>query len=283
MTSSLPRLLELQRTRNAQTRDAWSCFDTHRQQIMGLLRPDASRVADQLGLLGAGNCNDVDLAMLRTQYRQVHLIDWDGAALDEGVRRQLGVADEGIIRHGGVDLTGIAGQLSDCRPELPPDEQVLGELRQIAASPALPLAAESADTVASLCVLSQLVELCVTALGSHHSRLADLIAAVRLGHLRQVARCLRPGGKGILVTDLVSSDTVPGLNRVTPEALPGVVHGLLDQGNFFAGLHPQAILGDFRADGLLGRRAGDLRVTSPWLWQMGPRTYAAFALIFRAR
>jgi hypothetical protein len=137
------------------------------------------------------------------------------------------------------------------------------------------------ETAASLGLLSQLIELCTGALRPDDPRLLELIKAVRLGHLRQLVSALRPCGKGILITDLVSSDTAPALLRTDAVELPRLLFRLLSERNFFIGLHPQALLNDFRDDPFLGRLATDCQLTAPWLWQMGPRTYAAFALVFR--
>ena len=276
-----PSLLSLQRARNAQTRDAWEAFGEHREQVMRLLRPDTSYPAVTLCLIGAGNCNDVDLASLCGQYDRIELVDWDAAALEAGVARQSIEAGSQIMLRGGVDVTSIGGELSQWRAAATGSDQAFGEICARAASASLPADLAPAETVASLCILSQLVELCAAAIQSEDPRLLPLIQAVRLGHLRQLAGAIRPGGKGILVTDLVSSDTAPELARTCREELPFLLRRLLEERNFFTGLHPQALHSAFTTDPVLCRLARDCRPTAPWLWRMGPRIYAVFALVFR--
>lgn len=275
-------LLALQEVRNAQTRNAWEFFAEHRRKVMDLLRPDTTSPQATLCLLGAGNCNDVDLTSLAREYARIDLVDWDALALEAGVVRQMGGPMERIVLHGGVDLTSIAGILSDWRAAPPIEDRSFSDVCGRAASASLPADIQPVDTVASLGSLSQLVESCAAALQPDDPRLLGLIKAVRLGHLRQLARALRAGGKGVLVTDLVSSETAPELMGTNHTELPALLRRLLAERNFFTGLHPQAILNDFCFDPALSRLTTDRRLTAPWLWQMGPRVFAAFALVFRS-
>ena len=57
-------------------------------RIEQLLLPDVSHPAGRLCVLGAGNCNDLDLRRLSERFDEIHLIDLDPAALGEAVRRQ---------------------------------------------------------------------------------------------------------------------------------------------------------------------------------------------------
>ena len=72
--------LKRQEARNEQSRDGWQRFGSHRSKVMSLLRSAASP-GSRLGLLGAGNANDVDLNELTGLYRSIDLIDLDLAAL----------------------------------------------------------------------------------------------------------------------------------------------------------------------------------------------------------
>jgi hypothetical protein len=281
MTSVMSPFLQLQQTRNSQTRDGWHLFTEHRQQVMNLLRREGDSPTGWLCLLGAGNCNDVDLQLLQRRYSRIDLVDWDRAALIDGVGRQLGTAGNCVQIQGGIDFTAIADELARwC--EHPPSESQIDELGHRAEVAELPEGIGQADTAASLCVLSQLIELCSTALGRDHPRLPQLVQAVRRGHLRQLAGRLRPGGTGVVVTDLVSSDTAPDLMRANQADLSPLVHRLLSQGNFFLGLHPMSLLEDFRTDGQLQRMATLCNVGPPWLWQMGPRRFVVYSIVFRA-
>src|SRR5690348_15383718 len=60
---------------NAETRDHWDAFAGHRAKVTGLLTSGGLPGASRLCVLGAGNCNDVDLAALLRAHREVHLVD----------------------------------------------------------------------------------------------------------------------------------------------------------------------------------------------------------------
>src|SRR5437660_103300 len=69
------RLTALHRRNNRETAEGWQPFAEHRARVTGLLLPGARRLA----VLGAGNCNELDLTALGDAYREIHLADPDGA------------------------------------------------------------------------------------------------------------------------------------------------------------------------------------------------------------
>src|SRR5262245_2519766 len=81
---------------NRQTRDCWDAYSSHRAQTTdavlaaGRKLPNAATSACRsLCVLGAGNCNDVDLAALCSHFGSVTLVDADRDAVASGVQRQL--------------------------------------------------------------------------------------------------------------------------------------------------------------------------------------------------
>src|SRR5688500_17156136 len=82
-------LLDEQRHRNLDSRGQWEAFSAHRKRVTTLLL-EAAHGRDQpsLCLLGAGNCNDVDLNQLMTAYARIHLVDCDTESLKAGAERQ---------------------------------------------------------------------------------------------------------------------------------------------------------------------------------------------------
>ncbi len=100
---------------NLSTRSHWEHFAAHRAHIEELLLPDCSHPAGRLCVLGAGNCNDLDLPRLSERFDEIHLVDLDANALDQAIQRQ-GVEGSFKLRvHAPVDLTGIADALSRWR------------------------------------------------------------------------------------------------------------------------------------------------------------------------
>jgi hypothetical protein len=273
--------------RNVLSADCWQLYAGHRSSVMELLTgASLGSSTPSLCVLGAGNCNDLDLRQLATRFANVHLVDLDGESLDRGVARQQLASAVGIHVHGGVDLTGMVGLLDSWKSlGSAPEQQVRQFLQQPSAliPTALTGLAGSMDVVASVCVLSQLIDSVASALGPAHPCFLDMVFFLRREHLRLMLDLLRDGGQGILVTDFVSSDTCPALAHAPPDRLPSLCIELIRQENFFTGLNPFAILNLLRQNPLFQDRIGDVEVSPPWCWQYVTRTYAVSAILFSNR
>ncbi|MEX0712462.1 MAG: hypothetical protein WD278_08940 [Pirellulales bacterium] len=272
------RLTAEQVRRNLAGRDRWQAFEGHRRRVTELLTGTARSAADRLCVLGAGNANDIDLGQLTSAFAEVHLVDLDSEALDFGLLRQQPAMRDRIHLHRQVDVTGAWDLLAAWSPEaLPTPDEIDRCIERVTrfAGPALPA---PFDAAASVCLVSQLVEGAVAALGHHHARLLELIVAIRTSHLRMLAQLVRPGGRGLLVTDFVSSDTVPGLADASEQDLPAMAGRLLEAGNFFHGLNPQVLHRVFTADPLIGPLIEESRLHGPWRWDLGPRMYLVAAI-----
>jgi hypothetical protein len=81
-------LLQTQIEWNEKSCDKWDLYHSHREQVMALIEGKSKSQNDRLCILGAGNCNDIDLNVLVDRYREIHLIDIDDKAVCEGVSRQ---------------------------------------------------------------------------------------------------------------------------------------------------------------------------------------------------
>jgi hypothetical protein len=149
-TSSQNFLATRERERNASTREAFSAYAQHRARQMALL----SRLSgERIAILGAGNCNDIELSALAKAFREIHLFDIDGTALSAAVERQSDDV-KCVCQLHETDLTGVASFLEAWRDN-PPEIMVA----QVAAWEQLsPLIAEVGefDVVLSSCLLSQL-------------------------------------------------------------------------------------------------------------------------------
>src|SRR5690349_5752462 len=110
--AAMSRLSDTQVRFNAASRDAWDQYSSHRKVVTEILTAGVSPGPSRLCVLGAGNCNDLDLAALLAVHREVHLVDLDAEALAHGVERQ-GRADNPAVRcHGGLDVTGVLNTLA---------------------------------------------------------------------------------------------------------------------------------------------------------------------------
>ncbi len=279
MTAKPPdRLAKRQLLKNVQVRDAWDRFAPHRRQVTQLLMPGSTAPGQRCCLFGAGNCNDLDLDKLSLAFEQLHLVDIDGAAMREGVSRQEHANDPNIVLHAGVDLSGLSPIIDGDRLDADLDAAV----RQ-AAEVQNPGLTDTFEVAASICLLTQLLEVAAEYLGSSHDRYLEFVQAIRLGHLRLLIQRVTPGGMGVLITDLVSSDSDPELQHVSAEQLADRVRSLIEQRNFFTGVNPAVLHALLTTDPELSAAISEVEMISPWCWDLGPRVYAVYAIRFRKR
>jgi hypothetical protein len=275
------RLVELQVRRNAAGRDAWDCAARHRQRVTALLCEAAPSVGGRLCVLGAGNCNDLELPDLARRFAEVHLVDVDGEALAAAVARQGPLETDAVHLHGGCDLTGIWQQLAGWsagasgRIGNPSHEEVRAAID--AAKAFVSELPGPFDVAASVCLLSQLIEGIVASLGERHPAFLDLLQAVRRRHLQLLADATARGGTGLLITDIVSTDSAPGLASVPEVQLEPALMALVNAGNLFHGLHPAVIANELQSD----PRVRGVEILKPWVWDLGVRQYGVIALRFQ--
>ncbi|HUT91119.1 MAG TPA: hypothetical protein VMY37_16570 [Thermoguttaceae bacterium] len=276
------RIADEQKRRNEQSRGMWDRFGPHRDRVTRLL-VDSATAGGRLCVLGAGNCNDVDLGALLDEFREIHLVDLDTDALRSGVSRQGYEDSARVFLHGDVDVTCIADRLGSWTPEHPPESRELDACLELAAThPPLDLAGPF-DTVCSACLLTQLLDSIVMALGQRHPRCLELALRVRAQHLRLLVELLRPGGTGVLVMEIVSSATFPDLPKIPESRLVETATRLINERNFFTGMNPLVIHASFHSDPQLAPWVETAEITSPWLWDLGPRVYLVCAVVVRRK
>jgi hypothetical protein len=275
----LDDLHQLQRRNNRQSASSWEPFAHHREQVTALVA-GAGEPGDRAAVLGAGNCNDLDLPALASRFGAIHLIDIDEEALRRARDRQLPATAASLILRAPLDLSGAWVDLSQYRSRRP----TAAELSDIlVASPervarALP---EKFDVVLSACILSQILHGCGVALGADHPDLGAVREAISLAHLRLLVQLVRPGGRGVLVTDTCSSLLYPSLEerfrRPSPRAL---LDELEEDGAVLAGTRRSAALAAFASDPVVAPLVGRVRPVEPWLWKMGPLVLLVYAVVF---
>ena len=243
LETELQRRSQAQRAANRSTRENWRSFTRHRNRVMELLG-DESRRQGKVAILGAGNCNDLDLVQLASECGEIHLFDLDREAMEGALLRQ-GVSEEPNIHlRDDLDLSGLSDS-----------EHATG-----------PGPAADFDLVGSTCVVSQLLETVsrVYPPGLHRDR---MMLQVRDAHVRLVTGLIAPGGTGIMVTDMADADS-----SAVPE--PVSASELARKGSHFLGLDPKGIrqaLGAVR----------NLKESEPWTWQLDAvRRYLVHAVRF---
>jgi hypothetical protein len=159
----------------------------------------------------------------------------------------------------------------------PPTSSALDAMLRLAGSAPLPDVGPF-DVVLSPCVLSQTIDPVLRLLGPRHPARHPFAAALRRRHVRLISRLLKPGGRGILAIDLVSSAYRPDLSQAAPDDLPQVLRACLSAETHFLGLSPAAVTQTLQADPTLS----GLRLTCPWLWHLAIRkSFLVYAALFR--
>ena len=163
------RIQELQAHRNIETRTNWEAFRGHREQVTQLLTTAAGSRQSRLCVLGAGNCNDLALPELLNCFREIHLVDLDWEALEIGVKQQA-LADSPRVFRYGVDVTGVSARFAGWTLDhVTPDGSINECLADLQAFQ-LPAPRGPFQVVASVCLLSQLIDIVNLTMGEQHPR-----------------------------------------------------------------------------------------------------------------
>jgi hypothetical protein len=269
-------LLEFHRDNNRKSAARWSDFSPHRARMTTLALERAG--GQSVALLGAGNCNDLDLPALATAYREVHLVDIDREALQRARERlPVEVANKLMLR-APVDLSGVFDRLARLRGKTLSGEELAG-VTAAAADRVLVALPERFDQVVSCCLMSQLMHSCYLALDLH-PQLEAIGAAVAAAHLRSLVGLARPGGGVAFVSDTVSSESYP-LEELWGERPPlRMLEDLEAAGNVQSGTAPTFVRRRLKA--LSADLAGPPRLIEPWLWRLDDSlTFLVYALVLR--
>ena len=273
----MDRMTAEQVRRNREARLGWDLYQGHRERVTQFLLRSA-QPGQTLCVLGAGNCNDLDLQRLRQTFSLIHLIDLDAEALAVGCEQQGVASDPAIVQQGGIDVTNLASRLEAWVPEQPiPAHAIQGALLDSMARPLPGLPTKQFDVVTSVGLLTQLIEMVLFSLGPQHPQLLEVLSSVRLRHLRLLLELTKPGGVAWLFVEVVSTTTCPELLQVPEAAIWPVLKHAIDNHNFFTGANPAVINQIFHRDPELLRSIEKLECPPPWLWNFFSRTYAVCA------
>jgi len=245
-------------------------FFGHRQHLTALaLAGVGAESGLRLCVLGAGNCNDLDLARLAEHYAEIHLVDIDVDAVRRAVERQDEAVRKKLRAHAPLDLSGLVDRLERWKAfQVTPDELIAhGEVtsQHVARALGAPF-----DVVLSACVLTQMQLMVVNVLGDTHRLFEAVRHTLTLTHLRTLAHLLSPGGRALLATD-VTSDRIAALGTSSAEDdLMALLVQLVAKGQIFQVAHPEQLTRMTVDDPVLARTISRPRSVGIWRWQNGP-------------
>lgn len=276
-------LIQEQARRNAEADATWELYAPHRERVTQLLRDARRSLSDRLCLLGAGNLNDLDLAALSRAFREIVLVDVDVAALRRGLARQ-GFSDDVRFRVvAPIDVSGVFAELTQIGSDQKVREDAIDSCLRTLAQPRHLAEQVGGDVVASVGLLTQLIDGVMRSVGESHPRAWEVVSALRTQHLRLMLELAAPGGAAVLVTEVVSSDSCPALLSVGERDLLELLRKEIAARNFFTGTNPAALQQLLRTESSLAGQIANVRFTEPWLWSFLTRTYAVYAVTMRKR
>lgn len=281
MVSRLDHEVQQQRLANASSLPHALLYTHHRQHLtQQLLRHGGSERS--LCILGAGNCNDVELDALLQHYRELHLVDLDRVALEHALDRVPESGRQRVHAHAPVDLSGMLPVLDRWqRFQLTP-EDLIRHPETTAQALRKRLGADF-DVVASACLITQMQLAVLQTLGESHRLFQAIRHTLSVTHLRTLAALTRPGGRVILASDLVANDhlALPDDASSTDAELKAVFDEAVRQGAAMHVAHPAVIGAMLRDDPILARELRPEPIRDVWLWQQGPaRRFLVYAQHF---
>jgi len=246
---------------NRSVADHWDLFALHRKRVTDLITSIAGGAPGPLSVLGAGNCNDLDLHRLLGTFAEVDLSDLDLDAMRAGVRRQA--ADDHRIRIHHADLSGVAGWLRRWAASPPPNEDIDRWLFRLEGDAVRRRPGrEVAGVAASTGLLSQMTGMATRVLGLNHPRTVEVALAIRDAHLRDMVGLLAASGAGLVITDITSSVTLDRLDRLQ---IAGLTERLVRCGDVTTGTNPLGIEASLRAQ---EDAVTDVTRHDPWVWRV---------------
>jgi hypothetical protein len=258
----------------------WDLYASHRLRLFGLL--EAVQRSEGLCVLGAGNCDDLDLPWLVHLFGEVHLTDLDESALARGVRRvDAGVARRLVI-HGGIDLSGLLASVESWGDHFPDrdgwqalEAEGLTEIRRGFR--------RDFDVVLSDCIVSQLCVSFYRLLVARPSEWRDLMESVARIHVGTMITLLRPGGTGVLIGDFPARDPGPGHGPVRSPSWDALAPALASVRDGVSLLRKPDFLMRLLATPPFAALIEPPRRTEPWSWTQAGSESIAYGILFRRR
>jgi hypothetical protein len=273
---------------NRRLAGSWQRYQDHRADVMALALaaeggdPAAAASAGDIAIFGAGNGSDLDLLRLADTFREIHLVDLDGEAVERARMDLPAAVRERVILHAPVDLSGFMSHLDEWGESFP-DDATLGRAAFASSRAILAGLGRSFDVVLSTGVLSQLIVPFHRAWITSQINWQRLDAAIVALHLATLVGSTRSGGRAVLAFDVLSSKDAPVLSALASRSateLGAAVDTEVASGNIALHPHPTALLEQLQFAGMASMVQGP-RLTAPWLWDVGDAVQLVYGLVFR--
>ncbi len=137
---------------NKETRNNFKNYTSHRNRSTDLIL--SQEKSGNILIIGAGNCNDIDLKTLSSIFEEVHLLDIDQQALEYGVNNQIGFTEK--IHFHIADISQVSNSIDKLIAE-PFGSRAKRIIKSLQSLPFNSTLSNSFEMVVSQCLVSQLV------------------------------------------------------------------------------------------------------------------------------
>ncbi|HEX2869743.1 MAG TPA: hypothetical protein VHP33_00780 [Polyangiaceae bacterium] len=263
-------LIDEQRKANQSTRSLFDSYLEHRTQTTQLALDSARPgVSQTLCVLGAGNCLDLDLTKLAARFSAVHLVDIDRSALEGAVARQTPDVQARLVLHAPVDLSGLLDKLERWARLDTTEQELLQHHRKTSESLAARIG--SHDVVLSASCITQMQLSVLQALGDKHQLFDATRHVLGATHLHTLHALTKPGGRALLVTDVLSSTRFAPLAELPPDTnLLKLLTQLMSAEQMIYIARPGLFHMLQQQDPLLNQSSTLSAPLTAWVWQNGP-------------
>jgi hypothetical protein len=271
---------------NRRLAGSWQHYRDHRGKLMALAAETvpaaAAESAGDIAIFGAGNASDLDVPRLADTFREIHLVDLDGEALERARQDLPAAVRERVIPHAPVDLSGFMSHLDEWGESFP-DDATLGRVAFASSRAIIAGLGRGFDVVLSTGALSQLIVPFHRAWITSALNWQRLDAAIVALHLATLVGSTRSGGRGVLAFDVLSSKDAPALLALASRGateLEAAVATEVAAGNITLQPHPTTLLEQLQFPGMASM-VQEPRLTAPWLWNLGDAVQLVYGLLFR--
>jgi hypothetical protein len=268
-----------QKTSNKASLKYYANFENHREHQTQLILSHGALTSNngRICILGAGNCFDLDLLQIATQFNEVHLVDIDRDAIVKARSRLPAPLIKKVYLHAPVDISGGNKQLSAWR-DMSVSPEDLAAFPDITVKKLLKKLPGPFDCVFSSCVISQILLTYRHIINEQHPLFEAGLITLLITHLRTLAALTKKEGNALLTTDISSSEIAPLAPMDNSDGLDYLARRE-SANQIFNYLAPQLLSNLATQDPPLYESA---RVSSPlkaWIWNNGPlKEFLVYAL-----
>ncbi|MGI9518840.1 MAG: hypothetical protein ACR2NP_17420 [Pirellulaceae bacterium] len=256
----------------SESNSPWDQAAAHRAHVLKLLRRHDEGRKGMICVWGVGDGTALDLQALLDRHHEVHLVDREPDRIKQIIDAQE-VTDPHRIRRFGVDVGGVHDLLARYASEA--DDQLLEQINETIVNQKLPNLGDF-EVIVSLSQLSRLTRHLSRCLGTDSETALQPLVQLRQRHLELLVEHTRPGGNAVLVTDLVSSRTLPEL-LAAPVNLNEVLNEAFAANNFYPGIHPGNVDDVWMKHERFENKFDAVNVSKPWLRPEGDAVVATMA------